>query len=46
MIVWLMYYCRWNGIVVWTWVCGCCRENNGETRHSRPSDLVSPRRDL
>jgi len=36
----------WIGIDVWVWVYGCCREESGETWRSRPSDPVSPRRDL
>ncbi|QCE10963.1 hypothetical protein DEO72_LG10g2196 [Vigna unguiculata] len=27
-------------------MCGCCRENSGETCYSRPSETDSPRRDM
>jgi len=33
-------------VTVGMWLCGCCRMNSGETRRSRSSDPVSPRRDL
>jgi len=34
------------GIIFWMWKYGCCRMNSGETRHSRPGDQASPRRNL
>ena len=37
----------WNTWCVgWVRMCGCCRENSGETCYSRPSETDSPRQDV
>jgi len=42
----LLWICEMPGCVVWICMHGCCRENSGETWCFRPSEPVSPMRDL
>jgi len=42
----LLWMYELDGIFVWVWDMTVAGRNTGEVRHTRPSEPVSPRRDL